>query len=206
MDPSQRPSGPPPPRHSSAPKHGLFPADSDTHLLDRVNAIYKYRYVAVTVFLLVLLGITIRTYTTTPLFRATTSVLIEEDRTANVAGFNTQAPTDYSQDPEPYYQTQLRLLTGRELATRVVGKLHLEAVPEFNGQGPRRTGLATAVDALTQQTKNAVRRIAGAEAPAPPVRATPASVDLANAFLGTVHVEQVRPHELARDVTQAASS
>ncbi len=99
------------PQSSSAPK-GLFPADSDTHLLDRLNAIYKYRYVITTIFLLVMLGVTIRTYTTTPLYRATTSVLIEDDRAATVAGFNA-ATTDFSQDPEPYYQTQLRILTGR---------------------------------------------------------------------------------------------
>ena len=36
---------------------GCFPTDSDTHLLDRLNAIYKYRYVVVTVFLLVLLAV-----------------------------------------------------------------------------------------------------------------------------------------------------
>ncbi len=189
MDPSQRPPASPRP---SAAKHGLFPADSDTHLLDRVNAIYKYRYVAITVFLLVLLGITIRTYTTTPLYRATTSVLIEEDRTANVAGFNTQAPTDYSQDPEPYYQTQLRILTGRELATRVATKLHLENVPEFNGQGPRRTGLAEVFDTLKNQVKNLARRATGNTTPARTPAGLASPTDLANAFLGAVHVEQVR--------------
>jgi capsular exopolysaccharide synthesis family protein len=196
MDPSHRPPPPTTRPHSHASKHSLFPTDSDTHLLDRINAIYKYRYVAVTVFVLVMLGITIRTYTTTPMYRATTSVLIEEDRTANVAGFNTQAPTDFGQDPEPYYQTQLRILTGRELATRVIDKLHLESVPEFNGQGPRRTGLATVIDATKQQAKDIVRRIAGGSAPPAAPRSAPSAADLANAFLGAVDVEQVRGSRL----------
>src|SRR6187549_2711622 len=114
MDPSQRATAPPAARQSAssaASKHALFPTDSDTHLLDRLNAIYKYRYVVVTIFLLVLLAVTIRTYTTTPIYRSTTSVLIEEDRMSSVAGFNTQASSDYSQDSESYYQTQLRILT-----------------------------------------------------------------------------------------------
>ncbi len=199
MDPAQRPPAPAITRQQSSPaaaKHGLFPAESDTHLLDRLNAIYKYRYVVVTIFLLVLLGVTIRTYTTTPMYRATTSVLIEEDRTATVAGFNTQAPTDYSQDPEPYYQTQLRILTGRELATRVVQKLGLENVPEFNGQGPRRTGLAAVVDRMKEQGRALTRRLTGGSAPARPAGAKPSNDDLTNAFIGAVHVEQVRGSRL----------
>ena len=181
---------------SAAAKHGLFPAESDTHLLDRLNAIYKYRYVAGTIFLLVLLGVTIRTYTTTPMYRATTSVLIEEDRTATVAGFNTQTPNDYSQDPEPYYQTQLRILTGRELATRVVQKLHLENVPEFNGQGPRRTGLAAVLYRMTEQGKAAARRVTGRAAASEATTAKPSTADLTNAFLGAIQVEQVRGSRL----------
>jgi capsular exopolysaccharide synthesis family protein len=184
---------------SAAAKHALFPAESDTHLLDRLNAIYKYRYVSVTIFLLVLLAVTIRTYTTTPMYRATTSVLIEEDRTATVAGFNTQAPTDYSQDPEPYYQTQLRILTGRELATRVAQQLHLENVPEFNGQGPRRTGLAAVLNTMAEQGKGLMRHLTGAAAPQRASAASAAQTspaDVTAAFLGAVHVEQVRGSRL----------
>src|ERR687895_1353825 len=98
----------------SAPR-GIFPVDSDTHLLDRLNAAYKYRYVALTVFLLVMLAVLIRTYTTTPMYRATASLLIEDDRGKSVAGFASPSAGEYL-DPEPYYQTQLRILAGRELA------------------------------------------------------------------------------------------
>ena len=47
------------------------------------------------------------------------------------------APT-YWQDPQVYYETQYRILTGRELARRVVRRLDLGRVPEFNGATPRR--------------------------------------------------------------------
>ena len=39
----------------------------------------------------------------------------------------------YYEDPEPYYQTQYKILKGRDLTRRVVRKLKLETVPEFNG-------------------------------------------------------------------------
>ena len=96
MDHVQRSPAPPAPR-ASGPK-SLFPVDSDAHLLDRLNAIYKYRYVIATVFLLVIVGVVVHTYTTTPMYRATTSVLIEDDRAASVAGFNTD---DHRLQPGP---------------------------------------------------------------------------------------------------------
>lgn len=177
--------------------------DSDTHLLDRLNAIYKYRYVIVTIFLLVMLAVVVRTYTTTPMYRATTSVLIEDDRAATVAGFNA-ATTDFSQDPEPYYQTQLRILTGRELASKVVTKLHLETMPEFNGQGPRRTGLGAVLYTMKQQAQGTLRNLSGTAAPPPPAPGKATTDALVGAFLGAVSVDQVRGSRLVNvSVTSA---
>jgi capsular exopolysaccharide synthesis family protein len=201
MDHAQRPPAPPAPR-ASGPR-SLFPVDSDAHLLDRLNAVYKYRYLIGAVFLLVLVGVLVHTYTTTPLYRATTSVLIEDDNAAAVAGFNTTT-TDYSQDPEPYYQTQLRILTGRELATRVAAKLKLDAQPEFNGQGPRRTGLAGVLQTLKRQAQGLLHLATGAEAPTAPAESGTETASLVNQFLGTISVDQVRGSRLVNvSVTSA---
>jgi capsular exopolysaccharide synthesis family protein len=203
MDTAQK-RPPVPPRPAAASLKSLFPADSDTHVLDRLNAIYKYRYVIATFFLLVMLGVTIMTYTTTPLYRATTSVLIEDDRAATVAGFNTTTTTTEYQDPEPYYQTQLRILTGRELATKVVTKLHLEQIPEFNGQGVQRTGLAAVIDTMKSSARGAVRMVTGGDEPAAHAGGKPTPADLANTFLGAVTVDQVRGSRLVNvSVTSA---
>lgn len=184
---------------------GLFPTDSDTHILDRLNAIYKYRYVVVTVFLLVLLAVAVRTFTTTPMYRATTSVLIEDERSASVAGFNTATNNEYVSDPEPYYQTQLRILTGRELATKVVARLNLAAVPEFNGQGPQRTGLAAVLDTMKRQARGALARLTGGTPPPPPsARATKDPDVLVNNFLGAVNVDPVRGSRLYNVSVQSA--
>src|SRR5215210_5587916 len=99
MDNNVKPPASAAPRHApNAGAKGMFPVDSDTHLLDRLNAIYKYRYVVVTVFLLVMLAVLVRTFTTTPMYRATTSVMIEDDRAANVAGFSTGQDQSQNED------------------------------------------------------------------------------------------------------------
>ena len=192
-----------PAAHRSAPPKGLLQTDADTHLLDRLNALYKYRYVIVTIFLLVMLGAIVRTYTTTPMFRATTTVLIEDDRAATVAGFNATT-SDFSQDPEPYYQTQIRILTGRDLASKVVKKLNLAALPEFNGQGRRRTGLAAILHTMKLQAQGVLQKVTGGT-PTPTSTPGQATKDsLVNAFLRTVNVDQVRGSRLVNvSVTSA---
>ncbi|HTL02948.1 MAG TPA: polysaccharide biosynthesis tyrosine autokinase [Vicinamibacterales bacterium] len=173
----------------------LFPVDSDTHLLDRLNAVYKYRYVVVTVFLLVIIGVIVRTYTTTPMYRATTTVLVEDERGASVAGFNNQTGADYSQDTEPYFQTQLRILAGRELAGKVVDRLHLDTVPEFNGQEPR-TGLAVVLHTMKAQAQGVLGKVIGGGASAPEAPGKPSRDALVNRLLGSVNLEPVRGSRL----------
>ncbi len=184
------------PAAGSAAARSLFPTDTDTHLLDRLNAISKYRFLAATIFSFVMLGSIVQVYTTTPMYRATTSVLIEDERAASVAGFNASNP-DYYQDPEPYYQTQLRILTGRELSGKVVQRLNLGSVPEFNGQGARRTGLAGVIQTMSSQVRSGLRVFTGA--PAPPQERVGSSAtvdDLINQFLGAVDVSPVKGSRL----------
>ena len=119
------------------------------HFLDRVNVIYKYRRMAVSIFLLILLGSLLRTYTTTPLYRAQARLMIEmeDNQTAALAGAFNNASIPYWQDPQVYYQTQYRVLTGREVVRRVVEKLDLGHVPEFSA-GATPTGLKGALSSL----------------------------------------------------------
>ena len=42
----------------------------------------------------------------------------------------------YYEDPEPYYQTQYKILKGRDLTRRVVRSCTSRTVPEFNGTKP----------------------------------------------------------------------
>jgi capsular exopolysaccharide synthesis family protein len=171
--------------------------DRDLHLLDRLNVIFKYRYVALSVLALVVLGSLLRTYTTTPLYRAQARLLIEleDERTAVVAGSINTGSNEYLQDPEPYYNTQYRILTGRELGRRVVTRLRLETVPEFNGRGPTPTAVSRTLAHLREQVETPVRALLGRpRPPAPAAGSDPAA--LVGAFLGRVSIEPVQNSRL----------
>src|SRR3954471_13300055 len=112
-----------------------YSAESDVHLLDRLAVLYRYRRICVTTFVLVTAALTIQGYSTTQMFLAQGRLLIEDERSTAVPGLQNDANT-YYEDPEPYYQTQYKILKGRDLTRRVVRKLHLENVTEFNGKKP----------------------------------------------------------------------
>jgi capsular exopolysaccharide synthesis family protein len=103
---------------------------AETHLLDYFASIYRHRYLAGAVFAAVVIGGGIRAYLTTPLYRAQARVMIEieDDQTTALAGV---LNGENARDPEPFYQTQFRILTGRELARRTVDALDLSRQPEF---------------------------------------------------------------------------
>src|SRR5215813_6321361 len=139
---AQSPGGTPAP-HAPAPQPSapasspapLYSADSDVHLLDRLAVLYRYRRICVTTFVLVTAALTIQGYSTTQMFQAQARLLIEDERSTAVPGLQNDQNT-YYEDPEPYYQTQYKILKGRDLTRRVVRKLHLENNPEFNGKKP----------------------------------------------------------------------
>ena len=114
---------------------------TDTHILDYFAAAYRHRYLAASVFSVVILIALVQVYTTTPLYRAQSRIIVEveDDQVSNLTGV---LSGENYRDPGPYYQTQFRILTGRELARRTVRRLGLGKVPEFNGAGATPTQLA----------------------------------------------------------------
>ena len=84
----------------------VYAADRDVHVLDRLNVLYKYRHVAISVLLLVVLASLLRTYTTTPMYISQARILIElEDERTEAVELNSNSNSQYLQDPEPYFQT-----------------------------------------------------------------------------------------------------
>jgi succinoglycan biosynthesis transport protein ExoP len=106
------------------------------HLLDRLNAVIKHRRVAGSAFLLVVTAMMVQTYSTIPMYQTAARLQIEDERSTSVSNLGVNDPT-YWQETAPYYQTQYQILTSRELARRVVRRLHLENHPDFNGNAPK---------------------------------------------------------------------
>jgi succinoglycan biosynthesis transport protein ExoP len=201
--PEQPKTAPPQPAPSPAPSPtpSLPPATlsplGETHLLDRLAVLHKYRYAGLAVFLVVVAWMMVDSYTTVPVYRAAARIQIDEENAGLPGEFR---DAYYYQDPEPYLNTQYRILRGRELGRRLVPKLNLDAVPEFNGQGPQPTKLAVAIQTIKGAVMTPVRAVFPAREAAVPVE--PASPEDANdsphvnAILARVQVEPVRGSRL----------
>jgi polysaccharide biosynthesis transport protein len=172
-----------------------FTPDSDVHLLDRIAVLFRYRHIAIAVFVLASAAMMIQGYTTLQLFQAQAQIMIEDERATAVPGLN-GADTVYYEDPEPYYNTQYRILKGRDLTRRVIKKLDLPQVPEFNGTAEPPTTPATIVRDVRERLLSFVRPARPAEQEAPQIDEAPDESALVSAFVGRVDVAPIRGSRL----------
>ena len=171
---------------------GLFSADPNVHLFDRLAIIVTHWKVALAAATLVIAAMMYQTYTTVPLYRAQARIQIDEEQTTAQTDF--KEPSLVYSDPEPYYQTQYKILQGRDLALHAVKRLHFETVPEFNGRGAKPPMLTQLLTDVKAKVAAPFRHDA---AGVPPRTSTPASENQqADAFLGRVQVVPVRGSRL----------
>lgn len=180
----------------TANKAGIYAPQRNVHLFDRLAVVVKYYKVVLVVFVLVAAGMMYQAYTTVPKYSARARIHIEEENTTNAAQF--KEPYIAYQDPEPFYNTQYKILQGRDLARRAVRRLKLDTVPEFNGRGPTPTKLSLMLHAAKARI---LQPFGGAPAtpPATTVPASPGKVneeDLVTAFLGRIQVAPVKGSRL----------
>ena len=189
---------PPPPRLMPTAQPPQHKAADDVHILDRLAVLYRYRFIATSVFVLTTLAIMIQGYTTLQLYQAQGRVLIEAERSTAVPGLQSMEG-QYYEDPQAYLNTQFKIIKGRDLTRRVVRKLQLGDYPEFNGTAaPPRTPLTMLRD--LQDRVLGLIKSEPAEVEAPKPQEAPDEAGLIDAFLGKVGVAQVPDSRLV-DVT-----
>jgi len=163
------------------------------HLLDRLNAVFKHRRVSGTAFLLVVTAMMVQTYSTIPVYQTSAAIQIDDERSTSVSNLGVNDPT-WWQESGPYYRTQYQVIQSRELARRVVRRLHLENNPDFNGNAPQPRDPITLVRQARASASAWVRalvtRPTEAAKPAPAPDETAQEAGLISAFLSGV---QVRP-------------
>ena len=101
------------------------PAESQAgygHLVDYLRVLHKRRWTAATAFLLVVVSVTVYTFTVTPIYEARTRLLIEADN-PNVIDF--KEVIDEQGAKADYYQTQYNILQSRALARKALEDLKL---------------------------------------------------------------------------------
>jgi len=112
---------------------------AEAHLLDYVRVLYKRRWIAASAFTVVALLVTVYTFTVTPVYQATTKLLIESD-TPNVLSF--KEVINEEQAKADYYQTQYNILQSRTLARRTIEGLHLW---EYRGLAAKKSGILASI-------------------------------------------------------------
>jgi len=112
-------------------------------LLEYWHIILKRKWILITFAAVLVVFVAIFSFTSTPLYQATASIMIEEPSSSmlsiqDIMGYGGYYRSDYL---GTYFNTQLKLLTSRSLAERVAKKMNFPARPEFRASARSRTSL-----------------------------------------------------------------
>jgi polysaccharide biosynthesis transport protein len=95
--------------------------EEEIHLRDYLNVLIKRRYTVFTVFITVFVIVLIATLSMTPIYTATTRVLIEKSQPQSMYNF------PYVEYDPDFYETQYELIKSSSVAKRVINLLSLES-------------------------------------------------------------------------------
>lgn len=154
---------------------GHGPGEGEVHLLDRLSVIYRYRKIVITVILVVLVAGIVQTMTTTPEYRATARVQVDDER--GLPGVSTMEQV--YQDTTILMATQVQALRSKDLIRTIIGpnKLNLANVPEFNGQNVAPTGFSGAISSIRERVMRPIRGLFGSAEPQPEAGTTAEPAD-----------------------------
>ena len=163
----------------------------EVHLLDRLATVFRHLRLITGVFAVVLAIAMLESYSATPMYRTQARIVIQDERSTAVSSLTASEPS-YWQDPEPYYNTQYRILQSRGLARRVVRKL-----PPAPAPAP---STLTRALSLPRQMINRWRTRAAVNVESPAADETAAELAAIGAFLGGVEIAPVKGTRLVEIV------
>ena len=105
--------------------------------MDYVRTVYKHRWIALTAFAVLFLGVAVQTFTATPIYEGRVQLLLDPAN-PNVMKFKEVTQASYLSE-QYFYQTQSHILKSRGLARRTIEALKLWDSPEFGGGEARRS-------------------------------------------------------------------
>ena len=164
------------------------------HFTDYVRVLYKRRWVAAAAFVLVFAYSATTSLRKTPIYEASTQLLIEKDA-RRASSLNTVFQETEGWYDDDFYQTQVRMLLSRALAWRTLQTLGM-------GDPPSETERQAIAEAAARQVKGgwlrAVAELVGAPRPIDPPAADETSWQSAriDRFMGGLNVTPVRNSRL----------
>ena len=102
--------------------------EEQIHLRDYLRVIQKHRWTVITVFAIIVITVVIHAFTATPIYEATTRLIIDKEN-PNVVSIQEVMAIDAS--GTDYYQTQYKIIESRTVAREVIRRLHLGKSEEF---------------------------------------------------------------------------
>jgi len=181
--------------------------EDERHLMDYVRVIYKRRWVAIPVFVAVLAMGAINSYRTTPLYRATTQILIEKDspKVGDLSTIFKQNDGWYNDD---FYQTQYRILQSRSLGRKTAEAMHLEKHPAL-ARGPEDVRAPWTIRGAIGGAVGFVKSLGGSAPPEPAAKNAAKDPDpygrYADIVLGALDVVPVRNSRLV-DISMTSTN
>lgn len=103
--------------------------EEEVHLSDYLTVVLKRKWIIVTCLLITVMGTAYVTFTKTPVYKATTSLIIEKQE-PNILQIEDIIASGGSSNA--YYQTQYQIIKSRSLARKVASELDLYTSQEFN--------------------------------------------------------------------------
>jgi len=172
------------------------PAPSDeVQILDYVRILYKRRWTALTILILVVAATSVYTLTRVPVYEARVQLLIDpEPRKMASLRDILEEQENYGYESAVYYQTQYKVLQSRALARRALDKLGTWDSPAFSGAPTPRFSIGRTISATVEWASTLVRETDVKQAPLPAETARQsAAID---AFLRHLTVSPVRESRL----------
>ena len=102
--------------------------EENIDLRDYLRVMMKRRWTVMTVFAIIVISVAIYTFTATPIYEASTRLVIEREN-PNVVSVEEVMAVDAS--GTDYYQTQYKIIESRTVAREVIRRLNLDSSEEF---------------------------------------------------------------------------
>ena len=167
--------------------------DEEINLLDYWRILLKRRWTVIATLAMVLIIALVKTMLTTPIYRSTSIVQVEND-TLQVTKFEGVEPMGYNAN---FLETQIGLLNSRALAQRVVKQMGLQQSGELSRLWPASNWQR--LTALVRGAPDADDAAVATAASQAPVKEDPAAINaLAASFQGGVSVSPVGNSRLVR--------
>jgi capsular exopolysaccharide synthesis family protein len=162
---------------------------------DYLRVILKRRWTIITIFAVIVIVVTIHAFTATPIYEATTRLIIEKEN-PNVISFQEVMAVNAS--GTDFYQTQYKIIESRSVAREVVRRLNQNEIEVFfpKPKDDLISNLIASIKEIFKSKKDAVVSLLKTDNDAEQFQDSDIDYELLSGFIGRISVKPVRRSRL----------